>query len=569
MKYIIRLLSSVFVIILFFPPLAASAAYGGGNGMLPTTAPAVVDIDMDNFLSEMAVGDTQLLMPTALPLGAPEQVFVFASSDTEVAVVNLLGRITALRPGQATISITAGEITRSFLLRVVLPTTVADIDMGDLRYEMYVGSTQLLMPTLLPLGIQDYTITYMSSNMEVATVNMMGRVTARAVGSSVITVSAGGITRNFMLMVVEEEPAVRVNYIEISDFEDEISVGDTITISATPLPADAEEQRVTFLSSNPRIATINSAGRIEGISAGVVTISVQADGFTRSLRLTVREPTGSLGLNSTFAVLRVGDSFGLEVSVYPDEVDSEITFRSFSPSIAYVSDDGVITAIQTGTASVQVSTWDASRIVNVIVIEAEPEAEPLLDIYVDENEQVPLSAYADLLSDIMQPPDGGEITVDWDAISLLDAEILRALMDSGNTLIISHHEYLLKVSGQDIRNPNNVLLTGISFIELTEGTELIINEGRPLPGAITIQLLADADYRFLYLFNDSSNRFEMIGGTLENNVFTIEHNGRYLVAESLIPDSNVNWLIVGAIGSGTLLAGAAAYIATKKRHWFW
>src|SRR5690554_327183 len=157
-----------------------------------------------------------------------------------------------------------------------LSVPVEELDLGDYRREMIVGETQLLNITVIPIEADDQTLSYASSDLEVARVNGIGRISAMAEGSTTITVSCGDISESFNLEVssITEEPdtTIAVTDIELQDFNDELHVGETITLSPTVFPIDATDQSITYKSSDAAIATISPSGIIEGISGGKVTI---------------------------------------------------------------------------------------------------------------------------------------------------------------------------------------------------------------------------------------------------------------------------------------------------------
>lgn len=82
---------------------------------------------------------------------------------------------------------------------------VTDLDLGDYSSEMTVGTNQLLSITVLPFDATNQTVTYKSSNTQVATVNAMGRIVAVAKGNAVITVQAGSVKKELTIKVKEEE----------------------------------------------------------------------------------------------------------------------------------------------------------------------------------------------------------------------------------------------------------------------------------------------------------------------------------------------------------------------------
>jgi len=130
--------------------------------------------------------------------------------------------------------------------------------------------------------------------------------------------------------------------------------------------------------------------------------------------------------------------------------------------------------------------------------------------------------------------------------------------------------YSIFIIGTDIRNANNELLTRVELTEMDHGLEMVINDGQHLPGTVHVQVFEDTDFRFLYLYNENSGRYELIsGGVHGENLFSVAYGGRCLLTSSRISNANVNWVLIGVIVAVFTIGGGVAYIAVKKKHWFW
>lgn len=263
---------------------------------------------------------------------------------------------------------------------------VRELDLGDYREEMVPGEKQLITVTPIPLDAEYDEIQYYSSKPAVAVINGMGRITALKTGSTTIKISCGGVTESFKLTVKEEETtadaadqiidygggdyggaSVGVKDIEISDHEDELAVNATITLTATVLPQDAADSVVSFKSSDPSVATVNSSGEVKGKSKGKVTITASAGGVVKKIPLTVYVKTTGIDLNRDYIVLKPGESFHLDAKAVPEETDQTIKFESADSTIAEVSGDGTVTAGKTGNTAIIVSNKYMKSSVSVIV----------------------------------------------------------------------------------------------------------------------------------------------------------------------------------------------------------
>lgn len=128
--------------------------------------------------------------------------------------------------------------------------------------------------TLLPVNATDRAEAYSSSNIDVATVNAKGQLTANAAGTSVITISVGGKSVDFTLTVVDKI-IVPTTKIELGINTLDLKVGTDYNVFAQILvtPLDANDG-FTYSSSNTDVATINEEGILKGLSTGTVTITV-------------------------------------------------------------------------------------------------------------------------------------------------------------------------------------------------------------------------------------------------------------------------------------------------------
>lgn len=450
-----------------------------------------------------------------------------------------------------------------------------DIDLGDYEAEMYVGKTQVLMITVLPTDATDQNITYHSSDTNVATVNMMGRITARSEGEVEISVSAGGITRRFTLKVTTEpetsessQPHVAVKDIEISNFKETIKVDETVDITAAVLPKDATKPDISYSSTNTGVATINSSGQIKGVSAGKATIIAETEEFIKYMSLTVKLATQNIEINETYLVLNEEESFQLSVKILPANADQSITYKSTSSDVVSVSESGLIKALKPGSSSIIISTWDASKIVNIIVNEPTPEnAENP-----GESQQMAVAESSDqaqFVKWIAALPEDGELNLEGAICPVVESDVLKELYGTRKTLVIHHADYIMRIAGADIKNIDHALSTGLSLSTSDNGLEFEMNGGKKLPGKIQIQLLNQKDYSRLYLYSEIKDNYEEINTLKPGNQFIVDANGRYILSDKKIANSTIPWLIILIVVCVIGIGLGTAYVSVKKKHWFW
>lgn len=428
---------------------------------------------------------------------------------------------------------------------------VDEIDLGDYSDKMIVGEKQLLSVTVLPLDVSSITITYSSSNTDIATINGIGRITAVKIGKTIITVTAGEVSQSFELKVTaEEDTNIHVTDIEIGEHESELEVGKTLTLSGTVIPSNATNSTIIYKSSNPAVATVSSTGEVKGIGKGDVVITLSADGVSKNVSLTVKVAAIKISLNKDYLVLKAGESYQLSANVTPAEANQVITYHSVDTSIATVSQDGIVAAKETGSTTIIVSNGDTSVAVSVIVNESIVYQEKIED---NQENKVDAEAYPD--------------TVYVAEYKVIDSEMLRYLYETKQVLRIIGNGYVLEIDGKDIVNCDNEFFTDIELTKEAGKNCFLLNKGNELCGAVTVYL-DETHGRYLYLYNVSKKKYELlsISGTSELKLTTA---GEYQLCETKMKlDKKV--IVYVTIGSVILLLiGGMIYIFVKKKYWFW
>ena len=276
------------------------------------------ELDLGDYQAEMTIGEKQLLTVTILPTDATVSQLSYASSNTEVATINGMGRIAALKEGNTKITVTCGKVSAGFDLKVKkaesMEIAVAELDLGDCPKEITVGTSQILSVAVIPANATNTSFTYQSSNEAVVSVNALGRLTGNQLGTAEITVTCGKVKNKFQVTVVEDsskEKEVEVQDVEIGDYEEELKVDATLNISATVVPSNATDATITYKSSNPAVATVNSSGEVKGIAPGQAVIYVSAGNITKQAPVTVKIATTAISLNSDYQVMKPNDTFAL------------------------------------------------------------------------------------------------------------------------------------------------------------------------------------------------------------------------------------------------------------------
>ena len=203
----------------------------------------------------------------------------------------------------------------------------------------------------------------------------------------------------------KKKPKIKVTSVKLKNIDSSIILepGKSKTVKVSVAPSNATNKKIKWASSNPKVVSVTSKGKIKGLAEGKATITATAkDGSKKkaSLSVTVGKKVSSITFTNTAALtkLPVGQSFKLKTKVLPtDAVKTSKKWSSSNTKVATVK-SGVITAVGNGTATIKATAKDgsgkyASYKVKVITLAKSVDlANPLKRTYLQKGESVTLQA---------------------------------------------------------------------------------------------------------------------------------------------------------------------------------
>lgn len=304
------------------------------------------------------IGEIKAITATVKPADATNPRVSWTSSDESIAVVDSNGVVKGIKAGKITVTVTtaSGKFKASCVVTVIKP--VKSVKLNKTSLKINVGRASTLTPTISPSSASIKTVTWSSSNNDVATVDSKGKVTAKAPGYAVITCKTkdGGYKATCEVLVIRPVTSVKLNKASFT-----LEAGKTYTLKATVKPSDASNKTVKWTSSNTKIAKVSSKGVVTGIKSGKVTITAKtADGgYTAKCTVTVIKSVKGITLNHTTAKLWLGKSFTLKPTINPsDATNNSIKWTSSDTSVATVSSKGLVTSKKPGTTTITAKTVD-------------------------------------------------------------------------------------------------------------------------------------------------------------------------------------------------------------------
>ena len=208
------------------------------------------------------------------------------------------------------------------------------------------GKTLTLKATVTPSDLSDKSVTWKSSDTKVATVTSAGKVKGVKAGTATITCTSKATGAKATCKVT-------VGYVKLDQTETTLMKGKTVTLNATVHPSSLKDQTVTWESSNTKVATVTSAGKVKGVKAGTATITCTSNATGLKATCTVNVVKGFVTLNKTEACIQKGKTVTLKATVTPESLaDMSVTWESSDTKIATVTSEGKVKGVKYGTATI-------------------------------------------------------------------------------------------------------------------------------------------------------------------------------------------------------------------------
>ena len=275
-----------------------TATAEGKSGTCAVTVKAkavnVTEVTLDKTELTLTEGETETLTATVKPDNADNRKVKWSSDKTDVATVGGDGRVTAVKAGEAVVTVTTEDGGKTATCRVTVKAkavNVTEVTLDRTELTLTEGETETLTATVRPDNADNRKVTWSSDKTEIATVGGDGRVTAVKAGEAVVTVTTEDGGKTATCKVTVKAKAVPVTGVEVNPWAVTLSVSGTSKLSYTIRPADATNQNVKWESESPSVATVDSEGNVKGVAAGTAKICVTTEdgGFKSYCTVTVKK----------------------------------------------------------------------------------------------------------------------------------------------------------------------------------------------------------------------------------------------------------------------------------------
>ncbi|MCS3456727.1 uncharacterized protein YjdB [Aeromonas sp. BIGb0405] len=337
--------------------------------MFEATSAIVTNIQITAPASKLAKGlKLQLKAMATFSDGSSKDISAQASwisNQPTLLTVDAKGEVTGKASGTAIVTAHLQEATGQISLSIT-NATVSQIQITPASLTLAKGLTKKLtaVATLSDQSTQDVSsqVAWLSSNTSIATISALGLVNAVATGSTTLSASLLGVTKSLSLTVTNA--TLNQGGLTITTPPLTLPAGLTAQLAATGSYSDGTTVDVTasvsWVSSDPAVATVSLTGLVTAVGPGTATITGTLDGQTVTLVVTVTSATlNQNGLSITTPPLTLAAGLTAQLAAtgsYDDgsnrDVTASVSWSSSDPAVATVSPSGLVTAVAPGSATI-------------------------------------------------------------------------------------------------------------------------------------------------------------------------------------------------------------------------
>ncbi len=324
-----------------------------------------VNITVDTI--KWPIGKSSTFKPVVTPANAPTS-FEWTTSDASVATISQTGKLTAVSDGVAIITCKTKDGTNlsDFCTVIVgngaVKTESVNITVDTINWT--VGRSSTFKPVITPAGASTK-LEWTSSNEAVATISETGKLTAVGEGTAIITCKTTDGTELSDSCKVNVS-AIKVNKLQITVDTINWNAGKSATFKPIIEPSNAANKTLLWKTTDESVATITQEGKLTAISEGTAIISCETtDGSNLKASCTVNV-TGSLTKSVNITVDKVewivGRSSTFKPEIEPSNASTRLIWTSSNPFVATVTQDGKLTAVSPGKATITCKTTDGTNL---------------------------------------------------------------------------------------------------------------------------------------------------------------------------------------------------------------
>lgn len=257
---------------------------------------------------------------------------------------------------------------------------VTSVELDKIELTININESTKLIAKISPSDATNKTVTWISNNESVVSVDEFGNIKGLSVGKATITVKTddGKRTASCIIEVIDpnEEPIenkIDVIGVNLNNTDLAMLKGNNYQLIAKVIPTDATNQNVTWTSSDESVATVDETGKVTAIEVGKATIIVKTKDGGKAAKCNIKVmdksiPVTGVALSKLEMNITKGSSETLGLTIVPNNATNQsVTWSSSNTNIVKVDSNGTITGVDTGKATITVKTKDGNKTAKCVV----------------------------------------------------------------------------------------------------------------------------------------------------------------------------------------------------------
>ena len=344
----------------------AAERYAYSNGLnFVERAAAPAEVRLSRSSLALSVGEAYTLKSTVLPNEAKNKTCKWYTSRSSVAAVSSTGRVTARAVGTAVI--TAKTVNgKKATCKVTVSPVPTGVKISPTALTLGKGESYTLKGKVLPNDAKNKTCKWYTSRSSVAAVSSTGKVTAKAVGTAVITAKTVNGKKATCKVTVKTMPTS----VKISPTALTLGKGESYTIKEnTNSGSYANAANLKWTSTNTRVVTVKKGSgnkaALKAVGTGTASVRVTLyNGRTATCRVTIKKAPASVKISPSSLTLNVGESYTIKENTNSGSYANAANLKWTSTNTRVVTvkkgsgNKAVLKAVSEGTANVKLTLYN-------------------------------------------------------------------------------------------------------------------------------------------------------------------------------------------------------------------